>query len=104
MINLLEQLLDPDDNSPITLRSETGELIEFEQIALIFLGDDPYLLMRPLSEVEGMSPNEALVFSLIQCEDGDCDLEVVDDDAIVDQVFEHYHDLLREAGIDPDED
>lgn len=101
--NILEQILDPEDDSPITLFSETGEMVQFEQIALIYLGEDPYLLARPLSDV-GLGEDEALVFGIFQDETGDFGLEVVDDDDIVDQVFEEYYALLRESGVDPDEE
>lgn len=102
--SLLERILDPEDNSPITLFSETGEELEFEQIALIYLGDTPYLLAQPIGEVEGMGADEALVFGLFRDEDGDFGLEVVDDDDIVDQVFEEYYKMLRQAGVDTPED
>lgn len=100
--NILEQILDPEDDSPITLFSEAGEMIQFEQIALIYLGEDPYLLARPLSDV-GLGEDEALVFGIFQDEAGDFGLEVVDDDAIVDQVFDEYYRLLQEAGVDTSE-
>ena len=85
--SMIEKILDPEDNDPITLFSETGEMMEFEQIALICLDEGLYLLAQPIGEVEGIGPNDGLVFALWQDDSGEWCLEVEEDDDIVEQVF-----------------
>ena len=101
MENALDKLLDENNDDNIILYNEENEPVEFEQIALITLDGGVYVLLRPVDTLEFMADDEALVFEIEEFEDGQS-LTIVDDEEVVDAVFDAYYALLEEAGVDVD--
>ncbi len=97
----IDALMDEENTSHIVLYSETNEPVTFEQIALIVLRGKAYAMLRPLVDIPGLAEDEALVFAIEEYEDEQT-LVVVQDDRIVDEVFEEYYRLLRAEGIETD--
>lgn len=95
-ISVVDMLLDPDNESPITLVNEEGALIKFDQIAIIPLKDMLYAILKPITKIEGVGEDEALVFSVDVEEDT---LEIVNDFKLVDKVFDKYYELLKKEGL-----
>lgn len=95
----IDMLLDENNSEPIVLYNEKDEPVAFEQIALIVLQGDPYAILKPVDEYQGVAEDEALVFLLDEDENGDRMLVVVEDDGVVDAVFEEYYALLRKEGL-----
>ena len=94
-------LLDEDNNDNIVLFNEDNERTEFEQIALVPLSNKIYAILRPVLNDLGIADNEALVFAIDEVDDEEC-LVIVEDDLIIDKVFEEYYKMLRTAGVDVD--
>ena len=90
--NILDQILDENNCDNIILYNENGEEVEFEQIAIIPLNDEIYLILKPVITFEGMSEEEGLVF-VIEEYDNDTKFHLCVDDDIIDQVFEIYNSL-----------
>ena len=86
----------------IKLISPEGEEVEFELIAVIAENDKQYAILQPVELLEGMTEDEALVFE-VTVEDEESVFDFVDDEAIVDLVFEKYNDLLAENEINEEE-
>ncbi len=97
--NPVDMILDEECTDNIVLYDDDGEAMEFEQIALVPINDDVYVILRPLGVIDGVGEDEALVFEIIEDED-DRYIEIVDDDEICETVFEEYYDMLRAEGID----
>ena len=95
----IDMLLDENNTENIKLYNEENQEVEFEQIALVPIADKTYAILKPASEMEGIADDEALVFVIDEIDDEDC-LVIVEDDAIVDQVFEEYYKMLKAEGID----
>jgi hypothetical protein len=95
-ISVVDMLLDPDNESPITLVKEDGSLIKFDQIAIIPLKDMLYAILKPITKIEGVGEDEALVFHINIEEDS---LEVIYDFSLCDKIFDVYYDLLKEQGF-----
>ena len=95
----VEKLLDENNDENIILYNENDEEVEFEQIAVIYLDDTPFALLHPVTEMDGVADDEAIVFEVIEM-GGESYLEVCDDDETVDAVFEEYYRLLRASGVD----
>lgn len=93
--SVFEILLDENDVDNIVLLDEDGKEIEFEQIAVIPLGDKVYCILHPLN-VEGVDEDEACVMEMHNDEDGTERLEAVADDDLVAQVFDEYYRLCDE--------
>lgn len=91
----IEALFDEKDTSVITLYNEKNEAVEFEQIAVIPLNEDIYAILQPVILPEGADEDEALVFLLEDKEEGVA-INLVQDDVVIDAVFEEYYKLIKE--------
>jgi hypothetical protein len=98
-ISPIDALMDEENTSHIVLYNEADDPVEFEQIAVIELRGKVYPLLRPLVDIPEIAEDEALVFAIEEYE-GEQTLVVVQDDCIVDEVFEEYYRLLRVHGIE----
>ena len=98
----IDMLLDESNTENIKLYNEDNQEVEFEQIALIPLEDKTYAILKPAEAMEGIADDEALVFVIDEIDDEDC-LVIVEDDAIVDNVFAEYYNMLDEEGISVEE-
>lgn len=96
--DILSQILDPNNTDPIEVWTEAGVYMQLDQVAVIPLEGELYLLAQPINVPE-IADDEALVYRVVHDDEGTM-LELVDDDSIVDQVFEEYYAMLREANID----
>ena len=96
MNELIEKLFDEENDENIILYGEDGKAVEFEQIAVIPQNDDVYVILQPVDyAAAGLAEDEAIVFSVLEV-DGEAELEVVTDDAVIDAVFGEYEKLLAE--------
>ena len=98
-MNPIDMIMDENNNENIIMYNEQNEPVEFAQIAVIPLNEQVYVILKPVGDVEGIGEDEALVFSIEEYEDEEA-LSLVDDDQTIDQVFEEYYQMLREAGIE----
>ena len=95
----IDMLLDENNTDNIKLYNEENKEVEFEQIALVPIEDKTYAILKPVENIEGIADDEALVFVIEEIDDEDC-LVIVEEDAIIDKVFEEYYKMLKEEGID----
>ena len=98
----IDMLLDENNTDNIKLYNEDNQEVEFEQIALVPIEEKTYAILKPVANMEGIAEDEALVFVIDEIDDEDC-LVIVEDDSIVDKVFEEYYTMLKEEGIDVDD-
>lgn len=98
----IDMLLDENNTENIKLYNEDNQEVEFEQIALVPIDSKTYAILKPVSPMEGIAEDEALVFVIDEIDDEDC-LVIVEEDAIVDKVFEEYYKMLKEEGVEVDE-
>ena len=85
------------DENIISLHSNTGEKIDFVEIAVIAHKGGYYVILQPVELLPGMSDDEALVFKLGYNNDGSDKYEIELDDEIIDAVFEKYSHLYDES-------
>lgn len=90
-LTVLQKLLDEENSDNITLYDEEGNELEFEQIAIIPLGDALYAILKPVVLMEGMADDEALVFLIDEEEEM---VSLVADEEIGAAVFEEYYKLF----------
>ena len=99
----IDMLLDENNTDNIKLYNEDNQEVEFEQIALVPIEEKTYAILKPVANMEGIADDEALVFVIDEIDDEEC-LVIVEDDAIVDKVFEEYYQMLKDEGVDVDTD
>lgn len=98
----IDMLLDETNTENIKLYNEDNQEVEFEQIALVPIENKTYAILKPVEAMEGIAEDEALVFVIDEIDDEDC-LVIVEDETIVDKVFEEYYKMLKEEGVEVDE-
>lgn len=84
----------------ILLTNDSGERVGFEPIAAVPYGDGTYMILRPVTPMEGADEGDAFVFSVSQVdgdrpEDSGSYLAMVTDDDVIDAVFALYEQSLR---------
>ena len=94
----MDEMLDEEyADDIVTLMTESGEEVDFVEIAGIAHNGKFYAILQPVELLEGMDDDEALVFEVVRNADGSDGFNVVLDDEIIDAVFEEYNRLLEEA-------
>ena len=95
-MSVIDQIFDPNNCDPIILSNENNEEVVFEQIAVIPLNGEVYVIVKPVNPMEGVAENEALVFAIVE-EDGEDVLVVEERSEIIDEVFAQYYEMLEEV-------
>lgn len=97
--DLLDVLLDEDNCDPVMMINPLGQVISFDQIAVIphTVNDKNFLyaILRPLDNIEGVADDEAIVFRVDFDDAGNTELRFEHDDDISFDVFDKYYDLLE---------
>ena len=97
---ILEQMKDPDNEAPILLENDRGEIARFTQMALIPITtpseefenemvDHYFALLQPVDE-NGEEVGEQLIFDFAQDEQGEINLSLVDNPYIIRNVITLY--------------
>lgn len=96
---LIEAILDKDNTENIFLYDESGQKIEFEQIAVIPLEEKICVILKPVISSPGIEDNEALVFVIDEIDNVPL-LYIAEDNDLIDEVFEKYYEMLSKANED----
>ena len=95
----VELLLDEHNNDNIKLYDENNNAVEFEQIATIPMDERIFVILKPVTAMENVAEDEAIVFEIQEIDEEDC-LVVVTEDKTIDKVFDEYYEMLKAEGID----
>lgn len=95
-MDAIDAIFDENNTDNVVLYNADDEAVEFEQIAIIPIGDNDYAILKPVEPLEGMKDDEALVFVLEEDEEGEQQLVIVQDEKIIDKVFDAYDKLYEE--------
>lgn len=90
--NPIEKILDENNCDTILLYDEEDRATEFEQIAVIPMDDSIFVILLPITHIDGVEENKAIVFVIDEIDEEPC-LTVVTDDELVDRVFAEYEAL-----------
>ena len=105
-VDIVDVLLDPENRAPITMLGNDGQQLTFEQVCVIpytVEGEDRiYAVLKPLTQIEGIGEDEAIVFRLGVDDNGEGTLVVEEDEMIAIEIFNKYYDLLEEARKEDD--
>ncbi len=95
--SVIDRIFDENDNDPVVLYSN-DMAIEFDQVAIISLDGGIYVMLAPITKIEGINNDEAFVFS-IEENDEEERLLLITDSEILDKVFDEYYKLLERNNI-----
>lgn len=103
-MDLIEKLLDEDNDGQIRLTNEDGTELVFNHVATIPYNDTLFAILAPVSDIEGVSDDEAIVFRVDETDDGESVLVLEDDEETAMAVFDEYVKLWEESRDDYGED
>lgn len=78
-----------DEISVVDLKNEDGEVFKFYHIGTIEYKEKWYAFFQPAEEVEGLTDEEVVIFQIVG-EDGDEQLAPVEDQNLLDEVFNAF--------------
>ncbi len=89
----IDRFFDENNFENVRLQDEDGNEFEFEQIALVDYEGDYYVILDPVTKIEGIGEDEVYVFMIDENEDG---LVLVEDIDVVQGVFNVYYEMLED--------
>lgn len=96
-VDLLDVLLDENNTAPIIMYDEKGNALKFDQVAVIPYGEeDLYCILKPITKIEGIKDDEAIVFLVTEDENGEAVLKVEDREDVAISIFDQYYNLVEE--------
>lgn len=87
----IDRFFDENNFDNVELQDEDGKRIEFEQIALVDYEGDYYVILDPVTKLDGVEEGEVFIFLIDENEDG---LVFVDDADVANGVFSVYYEML----------
>ena len=93
-VDIKDVLQDNQNTENITMYNDKGEPVEFSQIAVIPKKKELYCILKPVTHVEGIAPNEAIVFKVVDDAEGLSYLSVETDEKTAEKVFDEYEKLV----------
>ena len=84
----IDRFFDEENFDNVKLEDNSGKEIEFEQIAIVDYEEKYYAILHPVTEMEGVGEDEALVFLIDEENDG---LTYCDDESTAQAVFDVYY-------------
>lgn len=92
-MSMLDKLLSEENSDNIVMFDEEDREIEFEQVALIPLENALFAILKPITPIDGIEEDEAIVFAINEEEET---LDVVTDEALATAVFQVYDSLFED--------
>ncbi|EHI98921.1 protein of unknown function DUF1292 [Clostridium sp. DL-VIII] len=79
-----------EEKEVMSFKDEDGNKVDFEAIARIYLGEQGYLLLSPLDD----NSNDMFAFRIDINEEGNEELNLVEDDREFEEIKKEYKKLL----------
>lgn len=90
MNEIISRLVDPDDRSVLELVGEKDKKYVFKQIYVTQKDDQVYCVVRPITKISGISPDEAWVMQA----NSDNTLTIIENKQISNSVFAQYYQAI----------
>ena len=97
-VNIVDVLLDDNNTAPVIMYNDDGKEVKFDQIAVIPLGEELYCILKPITKIDGIADDEAVVFKVVEEKGREPFLSVERNEFVAIQVFDAYYDLIIEEG------
>lgn len=96
VLDPINQILEEENMENVIMFDEQNKPIEFEQIAVIPLDNDPllYAILIPVTPMQGVHEGEGVVFAI---DEEKHDIQVVNNEKTIDAVLEVYQKLIEEG-------
>ena len=88
----IDRFFDEENFDNVKLEDNDGKEIEFEQIAVVDYEEKYYVILHPITKMEGIGEDEALVFLIDEEKD---ELIYCDDEATAQAVFAVFYEDME---------
>ena len=88
--SIVEKLFDEDNDDIIELKQEDGNVLKFEQIAVVIYEGKYYAILHPME----LKTDEVVIFKLV--EDDEDSLDLVLDEGLANKILEVYKEDVSE--------
>lgn len=86
-----DQNTSEDDDDIIVLYNEqTDKDEEFYHLATLDVENKWYVVMKPVEKLEDIGEDEVLIYEITEDKDGNTSFEAIEDDAILQKVFDEF--------------
>ncbi len=84
-----------NDDEIVVLETANGEEIEFILLGEVTIDKYDYVILKPVILLDGMADDEAIAFKVSTNADGSESFNVVEDEKLMDKIFDKYNALLE---------
>lgn len=95
---------DMEDSDIVELVDDEGNSVKFTHVATIDYENEWYVFFSPAEEVDGLTSEEVVIFKLDSDEEGKDVFSPIEDEELLNKVYEEYLNVLEEDGEESDED
>jgi hypothetical protein len=88
----IDRFFDEENFDNVKLEDNSGTEIEFEQVAVVDYEEKYYVILHPVTEMEGIGEDEALVFLIDEDKD---ELVYCDDESTAQAVFAVFYEDME---------
>ena len=92
-----------EQNTLVTLIDEQGREVEFDLVATFDYEKKRYAALIPIDEVENVDENEVVILEIVKSPDGERYLPI-ENDVLLDEVFNEFLEILDEMADGDDEE
>ena len=87
-----------EDGEVVQLINEDGDTVEFYHVATIEYENNWYVFFQPAEEMEDIGEDEVVIFKLDTDENGEDLFVPIEDEELLDKVFDEYNKLMEDDG------
>lgn len=84
------------EDETVELIDDEGNAVKFSHVATIDFENNWYVFFSPVEETEGVTPDEVVIFRLESDAEGKDVFAPIEDDKLLDRVYEEYIRILEE--------
>lgn len=80
----------------VELTTDDGKKLKFFYVGTVDFEDKSYCAFEPAEEIDGLSEDDMVIFELKEGENGEDELLPIEDDALLDKVYEEFVSAMEE--------
>ena len=88
-----------NDDEPIELITDDGKKLKFYVVGTIEYKGKNYSAFEPAEQMEGIEDDDLVIFELAGDDEETCELLPIEDEALLDEVFEEFCRVLEEEEL-----
>lgn len=92
---LPEEILGDNEESEVVLLDESGQEVRFDHLLTFFHEKEKYIALMPIDPVENVNADEIVLLHIVS-KDGEDVYETIDNEVLLEEVFDTFMELFEE--------